>query len=104
MKNLFLKKNKIRNTGVEITELSFGTSSLGSMPDTYGYEVPEERALETLSRFFEGPVNMLDTSRNYAMGESEKRIGSAIKKIGGWPKNFVLSTNKRILSNQEYLI
>ena len=35
---------------------------------------------------------MLDTSRNYAMGESEKRIGKAIKKIGGWPKNFVLST------------
>ena len=26
------------------------------------------------------------------MGESEKRIGSAIKKLGGWPKNFVLST------------
>ena len=92
MKNLFLKKNKIRNTGVEITELSFGTSSLGSMPDTYGYEVPEQRALETLDRFFQGPVNMLDTSRNYAMGESEKRIGKAIKKIGAWPKNFVLST------------
>ena len=58
MKNLFLKKNKIRNTGVEITELSFGTSSLGSMPDTYGYEVSEQRALETLDRFFQGPVNM----------------------------------------------
>ena len=92
MNSFSLKKNKIKNTGVEVTELSFGTSSLGSMPDTYGYEVSEERALETLSRFFEGPVNMLDTSRNYAMGESEKRIGSAIKKIGGWPKNFVLST------------
>ena len=49
--------------------MSFGTSSLGSMPDTYGYEVPEERAQETLKRFFQGPVNMLDTSRNYAMGE-----------------------------------
>ena len=70
MKNLLLKKNKIKNTGVEITELSFGTSSLGSMPDTYGYEVPEQRALETLDRFFPGPVNMLDTSRYYAMGES----------------------------------
>ena len=92
MNSFSLKKNKIKNTGVEVTELSFGTSSLGSMPDTYGYEVPEERALETLNRFFKGPVNMLDTSRNYAMGESEKRIGSAIKKIGGWPKNFVLST------------
>ena len=92
MNSFSLKKNKIKNTGVEVTELSFGTSSLGSMPDTYGYEVPEQRALETLNRFFKGPVNMLDTSRNYAMGESEKRIGSAIKKIGGWPKNFVLST------------
>ena len=81
MNSFSLKKNKIKNTGVEVTELSFGTSSLGSMPDTYGYEVPEQRALETLNRFFKGPVNMLDTSRNYAMGESEKRIGSAIKKI-----------------------
>ena len=40
-----MKKNKIKDTGVEVTELSFGTSSLGSMPDTYGYVVPEQRAL-----------------------------------------------------------
>ena len=87
-----MKKNKIKDTGLEITELSFGTSSLGSMPDTYGYEVSEERAQKTLNRFFQGPVNMLDTSRNYAMGESEKRIGRAIKENGGWPKDFLLST------------
>jgi D-threo-aldose 1-dehydrogenase len=87
-----MKKNKIKNTGLEITELSFGTSSLGSMPDTYGYEVSEDRAQKTLNRFFQGPVNMLDTSRNYAMGESEKRIGKAIKENGGWPKDFLLST------------
>ena len=82
-----MKKNKIKDTGLEITELSFGTSSLGSMPDTYGYEVSEDRAQKTLNRFFQGPVNMLDTSRNYAMGESEKRIGRAIKENGGWPKD-----------------
>ena len=87
-----MKKNKIKDTGLEVTELSFGTSSLGSMPDTYGYEVPENRAQKTLNRFFQGPVNMLDTSRNYAMGESEKRIGNAIKENGGWPKDFLLST------------
>ena len=81
-----MKKNKIKDTGLEVTELSFGTSSLGSMPDTYGYEVPEDRAQKTLNRFFQGPVNMLDTSRNYAMGESEKRIGN------GWPKDLLLST------------
>jgi len=87
-----MKKNKIKDTGLEVTELSFGTSSLGSMPDTYGYEVPEDRAQKTLNRFFQGPVNMLDTSRNYAMGESEKRIGNAIKENGGWPKDLLLST------------
>ena len=97
-----MKKNKIKNTGVEVTELSFGTSSLGSMPDTYGYEVPEQRAQETLKRFFQGPVNLLDTSRNYAMGESEKRIGIAIKENGGWPENFVLST--KIDRNMDTLI
>jgi len=87
-----MKKNKIKDTGLEVTELSFGTSSLGSMPDTYGYEVSEDRAQKTLNRFFQGPVNMLDTSRNYAMGESEIRIGKAIKENGGWPKGFLLST------------
>ncbi len=97
-----MKKNKIKDTGVEVTELSFGTSSLGSMPDTYGYEVPEQRAQETLKRFFQGPVNMLDTSRNYAMGESEKRIGIAIKENGGWPENFVLST--KIDRNMDTLV
>ena len=87
-----MKKNKIKNTGLEVTEISFGTSSLGSMPDTYGYEVSEDRAQKTLKRFFQGPVNMLDTSRNYASGESEKRIGRAIKDNGKWPDKFVLST------------
>ena len=81
-----------KRQGLEVTELSFGTSSLGSMPDTYGYEVSENRAQKTLNRFFQGPVNMLDTSRNYAMGESEKRIGKAIKENGGWPNGFLLST------------
>ena len=97
-----MKKNKIKDTGLEVTELSFGTSSLGSMPDTYGYEVPEQRAQETLKRFFQGPVNMLDTSRNYAMGESEKRIGTAIKENCGWPEKFVLST--KIDRNMDTLV
>ena len=68
-----MKKNKIKDTGLEVTELSFGTSSLGSMPDTYGYEVPEQRAQETLKRFFQGPVNMLDTSQEIMQWEKVKK-------------------------------
>lgn len=62
------------------------------MPDTYGYEVPEARARETLDAIFAGPVNMLDTSNNYGMGRSEARVGDAIRAHGGLPKGFAVST------------
>ncbi len=62
------------------------------MPDTYGYGVDEARARATLHAIFEGPVNFLDTSRNYGLGRSEERIGAAIRERGGLPKGFVIST------------
>lgn len=87
-----MKTSEIGKTGVRITELSFGTSALGSMPDTYGYAVDETRARETLLRIFDSPVNMIDVSRNYGSGRSEERIGAAIADRGGLPDGFVIST------------
>jgi len=84
------------DTDLEVTELSFGTSALGDMPDTYGYSVDEDRARATIEAIFEGAeaggVNLLDTSRNYGFGRSEARIGAVIKARGGLPEGFVLST------------
>ena len=62
------------------------------MPDTYGYEVDEKRARETLNTIFDGPVNFLDTSNNYGFGRSEERIGDALRERGGLPEGFVIST------------
>jgi D-threo-aldose 1-dehydrogenase len=62
------------------------------MPDTYGYGVDEHRAKETIRAIFAGPVNFLDTSRNYGLGRSEERIGTVIRERGGLPAGFVLST------------
>lgn len=62
------------------------------MPDTYGYEVSEARARETLEAIFQSSVNFIDTSNNYGFGRSEKRIGDAIKARGGLPEGFVIST------------
>ncbi|MCY4053308.1 MAG: aldo/keto reductase [Hyphomicrobiales bacterium] len=86
------KTKTIGNTGLQVTSLCFGTSSLGDMPDTYGYEVNDARARETLQSIFEGPVNFLDTSNNYGFGRSEQRIGDALRERGGLPAGFVLST------------
>ena len=47
-----MEKRPIANTGLEVTTLCIGTSSLGNMPDTYGYEVSEERAHATVRAIF----------------------------------------------------
>ncbi|MEO1536182.1 MAG: aldo/keto reductase [Pseudomonadota bacterium] len=77
---------------MEVTPLCFGTSGLGDMPDTYGYEVSEARARETLDSIFESPVSFLDTSNNYGFGRSEMRVGDAIRARGSLPDGFVIST------------
>lgn len=87
-----MKKHPVGKTGLEITEIGLGTAPIGDMPDTYGYSVDEATARATLNAIFDGPVNLMDTSRNYGMGRSETRIGDAIRARGGLPAGFVLST------------
>ena len=79
-------------TGFIVSNICFGTSALGDMPDTYGYRVEEKQAKNTVRAIFSGPTNFLDTSRNYGFGRSEQRIGDIIREGGGLPKGFILST------------
>lgn len=87
-----LKQSQIRQTGLKISRLSFGAAGLGNMPLSYGYDVDEERAQQTLDAIFGSDVNLLDTSRNYGFGRSEERIGEAIMARGGLPDGFLIST------------
>ncbi len=87
-----MQQRPIGKSKLNVTPLCFGTSGLGNMPDTYGYEVDETRARETLLAIFDSPVNFLDTGNNYGFGRSEKRIGEALRELGGLPEGFVLST------------
>ena len=87
-----MRKTPLRNTGVEITELAFGTSGLGGMPETYGYSVDESCARAAIHSIFEGPANVIDSSRNYGFGRAEERIGAVIRERGELPEGFVLST------------
>lgn len=86
-----LDRVPLGRTGLSVTRLCFGTSGLGDMPDTYGYAVDAARAQETVRAIFEGPVNILDTSRIYGFGRSEERIGAVIRERG-LPEGFVIST------------
>jgi D-threo-aldose 1-dehydrogenase len=80
-------------TGLRITELCIGTSPLASMPQLYGYEVTEERAVATVDAVLDGPVTFIDTSNGYGHdGSAERRIGVALGKRGGLPPGAVLAT------------
>ena len=77
-----MQKRPLGRTGLEITKVGFGTAPLGDMPDTYGYGVDEATAYATINAIFDGPVNFMDSSRNYGFGRSEDRIGAVIRARG----------------------
>lgn len=87
-----LPRRELGSTGLYVTPICAGSAVLGSMPQIFGYEVDEARALATLREVFAGPINFLDTAGGYTDGESERRIGKAIRERGGLPDGFVLAT------------
>ncbi|MEP7240528.1 MAG: aldo/keto reductase [Devosia sp.] len=79
------------STYLSVSGLCIGTSPLGSMPDTYGYAVEEERAVATVRAVLDSPINFLDTSNAYGAGRSEQRIGAALRATP-LPAGFVIAT------------
>lgn len=77
---------------LQVPLICFGTTALGNMPGTYGYGVDERRARATLDRVLESPFPFIDTSRIYGNGESERRVGEALKARGGLPAGAIIST------------
>lgn len=85
-------KRPLGSTGLMVTPLCIGCAALGNMPETFAYAVPEERAVETLKVAFTSEINFVDTAAIYGYGESERRVGRALRELGGLPDGYVLST------------
>lgn len=80
------------HTGLTVSAVCAGGGVLGSMPANFGYEVSAQRGIDTAARVLAGPITFLDTSNGYSGGESERRIGAAVRATGGLPPDFVLAT------------
>lgn len=78
-------------SGLQVTPICLGCAQLASIPDLFD-PVTEEQALALLRAFFRSPITFFDTAAAYGDGESERRIGLAIKERGGIPAGFVLAT------------
>jgi D-threo-aldose 1-dehydrogenase len=85
-------RRPLGSTGLQVSPICIGTAPLGNMPETFAYEVSEERALATIRAFFAGPINFIDTAASYGDGESERRLGIVLHELGGLPQGFVLAS------------
>lgn len=85
-------RRPLGRTGLEVSALCAGGGVLGSVPQIFGYEVSEQTAGSLLSALMDSPITFLDTSNGYAGGESERRIGAALRERGGAPEGFVIAT------------
>jgi D-threo-aldose 1-dehydrogenase len=72
-----------------VDPVCFGTAEIGGLNNVLD-PVDEERAVATARAIFDGPTNFADTATGY--GESERRLGIALRQRGGLPVGFVLST------------
>src|SRR5690349_12288379 len=87
-----LPQRPFGQTGLLVTPLCIGCAPLGDMPETFAYSVAEDQALATLRAALSGPITYLDTAASYGDGESERRIGLALRERGGLPAGYVLGT------------
>jgi D-threo-aldose 1-dehydrogenase len=87
-----MSNKQFGRTGLTVSDVCVGTSALGSFPAQYGYEVDTETAVATIREVFRGPFTFIDTSNEYGGGESERRIGQAIRENGGVPEGFLVAT------------
>jgi len=81
-----MKYRKLGKTGLEVSVLSFGASSLGSV----FHETEESESIRTVHEAIEAGINLIDVSPYYGLTKAETVLGKAIAQI---PRNkFFLST------------
>lgn len=83
---------QLGSTGIEVTRICAGAAAWRTPGDPQGGIDPAESAALAQALFTNDVVRYLDTSNNYGGGESERRIGAALRAAGGIPHGFVLQT------------
>lgn len=85
-------RRPLASTGLKVSGLCFGSGPLGDMEGAFGGVPGEERSLATIRAMLGSPIRFLDTAAGYGDGTSERRIGAALREIGGVPEDMVVAT------------
>ena len=72
-----MKYNEIGKTGMRVSELSFGASSLGGV----FRDIDEDKAIEAVNAAVDGGMNFIDVSPYYGHCKAETVLGKALRGI-----------------------
>lgn len=72
-----MKYNEIGKTGMKVSQLSFGASSLGGV----FHAIKEQEAIEAVFAAIEGGINFIDVSPYYGHYKAETVLGKALREI-----------------------
>lgn len=103
-----MKYRHLGKTGVQVSELSFGSWL------TFSNQSGIESTVAMMAAAYDAGVNFFDNAEVYAGGESEQLMGAALKKLGWRRGSYLVSTklfwglhdgpNERNTLNRKYLI
>lgn len=80
-----MRRRRLGSTGLEVSEIGFGGWQIGADDS---WEPIDERSAERLVReALDAGVDLFDTAPNYGAGESERRLGRALR---GWRDDVVI--------------
>jgi aryl-alcohol dehydrogenase-like predicted oxidoreductase len=82
-----LKYRKLGKSGISVSEIGFGTWTLGL--DWWGKKIEDDEAKKMLKRAFDLGINYFETGDIYGRGKSEKLIGEV---FSGMRNEIILST------------
>jgi len=84
---------RLGTTDVVTSAVVAGGSPLGGgMEWAYGDGISHAEAVDLVTAIADSPIRGIDTSNMYGRGDSERRIGAALTRIGGVPEDFTVFT------------
>src|SRR5581483_3117831 len=72
-----MKYRRLGNTGLEVSTLGFGGSSLGSV----FHEIDENEGIRTVHVAIDHGINLIDTAPYYGLTKAETVLGKALREI-----------------------
>ncbi len=91
-----MRYKQLGGTGLFVSEICLGTMTFGGNPDAGFWKaigtLGQADADALVGRALAAGVNFIDTADVYSFGESERRLGRALKNLGVARKDVVLAT------------